>query len=382
MAFIYFKEVEFHYEGTHLNIFEHLNLEIDTAWKTGIVAKNGRGKSTLLNLIQGELKPTRGEIISELETCLFPMHIQKTDESVLNVIKTCIGPIRKYECIMEDYMNGTVSEAVYLEALEHYIELGGYELEYLIEKEFNLIGLSPNLISRAYQTLSGGEQTKVQIVALFLKQNTFVLLDEPTNHLDINGVQVLGEYLNKKDGFIVVSHHRDFLDQCINHVVSITKAGIHIEQGDYSSWEYNYDLKKGFEQAKREKIETDIKRLEKTAAQKRNWSQAKEKQKIGAGDKGYIGHKAAKLMKRALSVENRLDKQIEEKKTLIQYRERTPNIKFSKLDNIEKILDVTHLKVGYADDIIIDDFTFAVRKGDRLAITGRNGSGKSTLIKA
>ncbi|MGL4373347.1 MAG: ATP-binding cassette domain-containing protein, partial [Turicibacter sp.] len=274
------------------------------------------------------------------------------------------------------------NEASYLNALQNYLDLDGFDVDFKIERELNLIGLSKELLIRPYSTLSGGEQTKVQIIALFLKPNHFILLDEPTNHLDADGIEILGEYLKRKNGFIVVSHHREFLDTCVDHILSLTKAGIHIEHGNYSSWEYNYDLKKAFEQEKREKIEIDIKRLEQTAAQKREWSKHKEKQKIGAGDKGYIGHKAAKLMKRALAVENRIEQQIQEKKTLVAFNERTQAIKINCSHPVEKILDVTHLRVSLGETIIIPNLSFSLQNRERIAITGKNGCGKSTLIKA
>lgn len=381
MAFIRCADVSFHYEDTDQLLFDHLNLELDCTWKSAIIARNGRGKTTLLKIIHGELEPSGGTLIKEVKTELFPVKIQNPQLRVLELIKNYLGPYVECEAVMADFLEGNVSENQYGEALSLYLDFGGYEIEPRIRRECHRLKLNEKILEQSYESLSGGEQTKVQMVMLFLKPNQFILLDEPTNHLDLVGIQVLASYLNQKDGFLVVSHHRDFLNQCVNHVIAIEKHEVVVMQGDYDSYEHDYELKKEYELKQRTKIEKDVKRLELAARERRNWSNAKEKEKIGAGDKGFVSHRAAKLMKRALSVERRINEQLEHKKELIKYRDSLPYLKILQRTKAQTLLQVSHLQVGYNGHILIDDLSLTIEAGNRWAICGPNGCGKTTFIK-
>lgn len=382
MTFIRFIDAGFHYSDTDYLLFNHLNLDIDTKWKAGIVARNGRGKTTLLKLIQGIEEVSQGTVIKEVETALFPIHISNVQLNVMAIIKQYLGPYEQCENMMQRFLEGKESEDCYFEALTQYLELDGYEIEAKIKRECYRLGLEEEILTRAYETLSGGEQTKVQMIMLFLKPNTFILLDEPTNHLDREGIERLAEYLKSKQGFLIVSHHRQFLDECIDHVIAIEKDGVTVMQGTYSTYQSDYELKKEFEQKQRVKIEKDVRRLEVAARERRDWSNAKEKEKIGAGDKGFVSHRAAKLMKRALNVERRINEQLEEKKDLIKYREHQPYLLIKQNQVPKTVLQVSHLEVAFGERVVLKDISFNVEAGERLAIVGPNGCGKSTLIKS
>ena len=102
---------------------------------------------------------------------------------------------------------------------EKYREEGGYELEARICRELYRMGLPEELLDRDFRVLSGGEKSKLLMLALFLRPNAFVLLDEPTNHLDIRGKQAIAHYLKQKKGFLAVSHDRQFLDETADHIL-------------------------------------------------------------------------------------------------------------------------------------------------------------------
>lgn len=115
-------------------------------------------------------------------------------------------------------------------------EIAG-DIEYWkIMKELNLLAVDENVLYRAFETLSNGEQTKVLLAAMFLKENSFLLIDEPTNHLDSQGRKLLGKYLSGKRGYILVSHDRALLDSCVDHVISINRADIDVQSGNFSTW--------------------------------------------------------------------------------------------------------------------------------------------------
>ncbi|WP_309137317.1 ATP-binding cassette domain-containing protein [Romboutsia lituseburensis] len=156
--------------------------------------------------------------------------------------------------------------------LDKYLSYDGYIINELIEKEVRKIGLDPEILDKAFNILSSGEQTKLLLSALFLKKNNFLLIDEPTNHLDAEGRECVAKYLNKNTGFILVSHDRDFLDKIIDHVLSINKSNIDIQKGNYSTWQLNNDRRDDFEKGENEKLLKEIKRLKTTAKQKSSWS--------------------------------------------------------------------------------------------------------------
>jgi ATPase subunit of ABC transporter with duplicated ATPase domains len=154
--------------------------------------------------------------------------------------------------------------------------------------------------------------------------NGFLLIDEPTNHLDMNGRRIVSEYLRSKCGFILVSHDRAFLDNCTDHILSINRTNIEIQKGNFSSWWNNKQLRDNLEIARNDALKKEIKRLETSARRVSNWSDRVERSKKGERlsgikpDKGYIGHKSAKMMKRSKVIESRVQTDIEEKSALLK----------------------------------------------------------------
>jgi len=257
-----------------------------------------------------------------------------------------------------------------------------------IIKELNLLNTTADILYRPYNTLSGGEQVKVQLVALFLKQNNFLLIDEPTNHLDKEARDSIINYMKSKKGFIVVSHDRHFLDNVCDHIISINNANIDIQKGNYSSWKENMDRQNSFEQMQNEKINRDIGRLEVAKKSTSNWSDSVESTKVGVRvsglrpDTGYIGHQAAKMMKRSKVIEARIEKAIDEKKNLLNNIDRQDNLTIKPLTNKRNpIMVLEDVQVVYDEMEIFEPISFDICNGDRIALIGKNGSGKSSIVK-
>ena len=251
-----------------------------------------------------------------------------------------------------------------------------------------MLEISEDVLYRPFDTLSNGEQTKVLLAALFLKENSFLLIDEPTNHLDINGREIVSNYLNGKNGFILVSHDRAFLDGCVDHILSINRSDIEIQKGNFSSWLLNKEFKDSFELAENQKLKKEIDRLKESSKEKANWSDRVEKTKDATTncglrpDRGYIGHKAPKMMKRSKSIEKRQASTIEEKTKLLKNLEKSDDLKITQLEyHTNRFVSLTKLSIAYGEKCVCRDISFTIEKGDRIALTGRNGSGKSSIIK-
>ena len=208
------------------------------------------------------------------------------------------------------------------------------------------------------------------------------MIYEPTNHLDVQAREIVATYLKKKKGFILVSHDRAFLDGCVDHILSLNRASIEVQSGNFSSWMANFERQQEFELGQNERLQKDIVRLQQAAKRSAVWSDRVEASKIGAADKGYVGHKAAKMMKRSKAIEARQQQAIEQKSGLLKNIESAENLKLTPLiyhaDTLATFSDVS---VCYDGNTVCEPVSFTVRRGDRVVLDGKNGSGKSSLLK-
>lgn len=356
MSLINVTNLTFAYDGSYDNIFENVSFQIDTDWKLGFTGRNGRGKTTFLNLLLGKYEYS-GNISSKAPFEYFPYEVKNKENNTIDVI----------EEIFPDYVLWEVM------------------------RELSLLEVDEDVLYRPFSTLSNGEQTKVMLAALFLKENSFLLIDEPTNHLDIDAREVVSDYLRTKHGFILVSHDRAFLDNCIDHVLSINKTDIEIQKGDFSSWWANKELQDSYELAENDKLKKDIKRLSEAAKRTADWSNKAEAKKIGfdpaiteknIGRRPYQGAKAKKMMSRSKSLQERQQSAIEDKSKLLKNIESSEKLKISQLSfHTDRLVELENVSVFYGDKTACHDVTFTIEQGDRIALTGKNGSGKSSIIK-
>lgn len=384
MPRISFRSVTYQYPSSAEPVFSGLTLTVDTNWKTGLVGRNGRGKSTLLALINGSLEPNRGAIDHPGPAALFPFPVTDQSLPVIELIRMQIAPFREWEMAMERLLRSGSNDDLrrYAKIAEQYERSNGFSIDALIERECSDLGLSRSMLQRPFSSLSGGEQTRSMIATLFLRPDVFPLLDEPTNHLDMNGRGALAEYLSRKSGFIVVSHDRAFLDRCCDHIVSLNRNDVRIFHGNYSEWNAQVRLEEETDRVRNNSLEREIASLEKAARQRRAWSAVTEKEKSKAADSGYVSHKAAKIMKRALVLERRIEKNIEEKKTLLTNVETIRPLVIKKPDGVpEIVLSVEDVSIAVDGITILENLSFVLRRGERIALIGDNGTGKTSVLR-
>lgn len=385
MSKIIVQNLFFHYAEYFQTVFDDVNLTLDTDWRLGLIGRNGRGKSTFLKLLHGSLVPDKGSIIKQINTEFFPYDVNSKYKVTLDVIKECIGKLKTMEDTMEDIIDAEDKNRYqeYQDILEQYLEADGFQMESRILREINLMNLPEDILARDYEILSGGEKTRLQIIALFLRNNPYVLLDEPTNHLDMNGKKLLAEYLKQKKGFLVVSHDRSFLDEIIDHVLSINKTNIDLEKGNFTSWKENKDKKESFETRTEAKLVREMKALNNQSIMKRDWANSAESTKNDHGKyERSSGSRSAQFMMHAKRAEDRVKKNLEEKSMLLQNYETAKELEI-KQKSLEgyTMLRVKDLSYGYEGNVLFSHLNFKVAVGDRIWIRGKNGSGKSTLLK-
>lgn len=291
MSMIKIENLTFSYPSSSDNIFENVSFQIDTDWKLGFVGKNGRGKTTFLNLLQNKYEYS-GKILSSVSFDYFPC------------------PVTKKERLTEEIL---------------------WDIAPLAEEwEF------------------------------------------------------LKAYLKKKKGFLLVSHDRCFLDNCVDHILSLNRTNIEIQSGNFSSWMENFKRQQDFETSQNERLKKDIFHLRQAAQRTSAWSVRTETAKYGNGpvDRGYIGHKSAKMMKRAKTIEARQKQAIEEKSGLLKNAEYTENLKlFPQKYHTDTLASFSHICICYDRKPVCGPLSFSVQQGDRLVLHGKNGSGKSSLLK-
>ena len=356
MSVIQVTDLSFAYEGSHDNIFENVSFRIDTDWKLGFTGRNGRGKTTFLRLLTGEL-PCRGQISASVDFEYFP-----------------------YPVPHPDWLCGELTEE-----LEPDLE------RWRLLREMSRLELEEELLWRPFDTLSKGEQTKLLLALLFLRENAFLLIDEPTNHLDLRGRELVSRYLNGKKGFILVSHDRAFLDGCVDHILSINRADIEVQRGNFSSWWENKSRRDAFELAENEKLKREVRRLAETAREKSRWSDSAERRKVGVDRtkvdniKGWAplqGAKSKKQMARAKAIEKRREAAVEEKSRLLKNIETQAELKLEQLPyHSRRLLLARDLTVDYGAGPLFAPLSFQLEQGDRIALLGPNGAGKSSLLK-
>ena len=353
MSLISVSNLTFGYDGSYNNIFKDVSFDIDTDWKLGLIGRNGKGKTTLLKLLEGKYE-YKGKISKNVDIDYFPFEIKNKQRMAIEIVNEIAINAEEWEII----------------------------------KELNLLNTNTEILYRNFNLLSGGEQVKILLISLFLKGSNFLLIDEPTNHLDVETRNNIVEYLKKKKGFILVSHDREFLDKVVNHIISINNTNIEIQQGNFSSWKENYDRQNNFEIMQNEKLQKDIKKLEIAAKNTAKWSNEAEKRKSKKYndetyiDRGYEGHKAAKIMKTSKVMEQKIGKAMDEKTNLLKNIDRNDKLKIIPLKtNRNPLIFIKDLQIKYNDKKIFKPISLEVNNGDKIAIIGKNGVGKSSILK-
>lgn len=353
MSNIKIEQLSFGFDTQNHLLFDQADLVIDTQWKLGLIGRNGRGKTTLLKLLQDQL-PYRGTITHQQAFVYFPQPVADPQQLTYDTLQDL--------CDFEQWQ---------------------------IERELNLLQLDPDVLWRPFETLSGGEQTKVLLALLFIDEEHFPLIDEPTNHLDITARAHVAAYLKRKKGFIVVSHDRHFVDEVVDHILSIEKSRLVIYQGNFSVYEEQKQRQDQFEQEQNVKLKKEIGRLKQTAAEKAEWSRGRERDKLGSPtkkgsgavyDTGAIGARAARTMKRSKAIVKRMEDQAQVKEQLLKDIEYIDPLSMNvKATHHKVLLRVENLQLTY-EQPLFDPLNFTIEAGDRIGILGANGSGKSSLV--
>jgi len=350
-------------------LFENISFGIDKGQKVALIARNGTGKTSLLNILAGKEIPDDGKVIMRSDIRLTYLEQNPEFNSKLSVIDSLLNSenefilaIKNYESILDEIsIHNKVHTGNYdllTKQLEHAIQkmdgLSAWDFETRIKEVLSRLKISN--IKQPVGELSGGQRKRLALAKALIEDTDLMILDEPTNHLDIEMIEWLEEYLSKQNlSIILVTHDRYFLDNICDEIIEIESGNLYRYKGRYS-----YYLEKKQERLEIEKIEQERARnlYRKELEWMRRMPQArttKSKARIDAF--GDIQQKALK----------RIDSD-------------TIDLRITETRIGGKILEMNNVRKTFGDFVAVDDFTYTFKKGERIGICGKNGVGKTTFI--
>ena len=354
------------------NLLEGLSFEIQEGECVAILGRNGCGKTTLFNILAGQMDYDDGEVfvnpnkklglISQIPR--FPYGY--TVEDVLrSAFAAVMAAKRKMEAMEAEMVDGATEEQLheYDALVNRFQSGGGYEMDVEVDKICNGLGITSEQRRQEFDSLSGGEKTRVNLARLLLEKTDILLLDEPTNHLDLRSVEWLEGYINAFKGTVLaISHDRYFIDQVADRVIEITDGHAEFYSGNYSFYMDEKQARFDLQMKQYEQEQAKLKQLGYTVERMKGWG---------------INNRA--LYRRAMSIQHRMERI---KKTEKPKTERTMRATFGEKDfSGDVVFKTKSLGKAFGDRTLFSGVDLNVEGGERIAILGDNGTGKSTFIK-
>lgn len=355
------------------NVLDGLSFDITAGEHVGILGPNGCGKTTLFRILTGAIDHDEGTVSiasGKRIGLISQIPVYPTQFTTEDVLRDAHRRLYKIEARMDELTKlmgsddspGLLSE--YDRLAEDFRSSGGYDMDVERNRVANGLDISDAMRAQLFDSLSGGEKTRVNLARLILEDTDILLLDEPTNHLDLHATEWLEEHvLHFRGTVLTISHDRYFLD-------AVCRRCIAIEDGRAEFYSGNYSF---YVEERQRRFDEKLKQYEKDQAKVEQLTKAAEQMHLWA----FMG--SDKLHKRAFSMEKRIEKlQTSEKPTAAKKL----SVKFKEREfSGDDVLVVDSLSKSFGDKKLFSQLSLTVTGGERIALIGDNGTGKSTLIK-
>ena len=354
------------------NLLQGLSFEIQEGECVAILGRNGCGKTTLFKILTGEMDYDDGSVfvnphkrlglISQIPQFPVGYTVEDVLRSAYAEIMACK---RKMEALEKEMAAGATTEQLrqYDDLANRYQSGGGYEMDVEIDKVCNGLGINADQRSQEFDSLSGGEKTRVNLARLLLEKTDILLLDEPTNHLDLNSVEWLENYINTFKGTVLtISHDRYFLDQVADRVIDIVDGHAEFYSGNYSFYMDEKQARFDLQMKQYQQEQAKLKQLGYTVERMKGW-----------------GINNRTLFRRAMSIQHRMERirETEKPKT-----EKTMKASFGEKEfSGDVVFKMKNVSKAFGERTLFSDVNLNVEGGERIALLGDNGTGKSTFIK-
>ncbi|OSZ77867.1 ABC transporter ATP-binding protein [Chitinophagaceae bacterium IBVUCB2] len=351
-------------------IVEEATWHIQPGERIGLIGYNGTGKSTLLKLLVGEYQPSAGSVERSRTTSVGYLHQDllsfDTNDSILQVALSAFEKVLQLEKEIEALgieLEKTGDEKTlheYSDKLHELETLGGYNIHHQTEEVLQGLGFANADLNRPYKEFSGGWRMRVLLAKMILQQPDLLLMDEPTNHLDLPSIEWLEKYLLHYQGSVViVSHDKYFLNRMVTKIVEVYQQQLHIYNGNYDYYEKEKAIRVEMQQKAYENQQDYIRQNERLVERFRA--------------KASKAAMAQSIMKKLDKLERIEDAEIERPNIRINFRvDKTPGKVLVELNNVSK---------AFGDNVIIENSSIEIDRGDKIALIGANGKGKSTLLR-
>lgn len=351
-------------------IVEEATWHIQPGERIGLIGYNGTGKSTLLKLLVGEYQPSAGTVERSRTTSIGYLHQDllsfDTNDSILQVALGAFEKVLQLEKEIEELgieLEKTGDEKTlheYSDKLHELELLGGYNIHHQTEEVLQGLGFPNEDLNRPYKEFSGGWRMRVLLAKMILQKPDLLLMDEPTNHLDLPSIEWLEKYLLHYQGSVViVSHDKYFLNRMVTKIVEVYQQQLHIYNGNYDYYEKEKVIRMEMQQKAYENQQDYIRQNERLVERFRA--------------KASKAAMAQSIMKKLDKLERIEDSEIERPDIRINFRvDKTPGRVLVELKDVSK---------SFGDNVIIENSTIEIDRGDKIALIGANGKGKSTLLR-
>lgn len=356
------------------NVLDGISFQVESGERVGLLGRNGAGKSTLFKILTGELEADEGSVVIAKNSrigLISQIPVYPEGFTVDDVLHTAFARHQRLAEEMERLAAAMAAGDGSEQTLRRYGELsakfegiGGYDTDTAVGKVANGLSISPEMRLQLFESLSGGEKTRVNLGRLILEDTDILLLDEPTNHLDLHAVEWLEDYVSRFKGTVVaISHDRYFLDRTISRVIEVLDGKAEFYPGNYTFYAIEKERRYQEKMKQYEKEQAKIKQLQEAADKLHLWA--------------FMG--ADKLHKRAFSMERRIERirQTERPTKARTMKERFGEKEFSG----DEVMHIKGLEKSFGDRRLFRDIDLLVEGGERIALIGDNGTGKSTLLK-